>query len=162
MVTHTMMSCEFFYNANNPEQVVNVAFNGGSFTSFVGLNPDYKVYDIETDHYYVLDYEQWTYNLTEANENPKAEPRWFKQYSFKEAYGLDKLELSSYHDLLQRMTTDASLLEKYRAFQYRDSPVHLEKPCDKKCLTELFCSITAVEFEDSIQCKAFKKQFYKL
>ncbi|KAF2894532.1 hypothetical protein ILUMI_11660 [Ignelater luminosus] len=150
-----------FYGINNPEEVVNVAYNGGSFTTFVALNPDYRIYDVEAERYYVLDYEQWTYNLTEANLDSKKDPNWYKLYSFKDAYGLEKLEPSDFHDLLQRMSTDVSLIEKYRRFKVRDSPIPLSSECDKRCLTNLFCSITAVEYEDSLQCKAFKKKFYK-
>ncbi|KAL3276752.1 hypothetical protein HHI36_012122 [Cryptolaemus montrouzieri] len=35
-----------YKNENNPNEVINVAYNGGSFTTFIGQNPDYRVYDI--------------------------------------------------------------------------------------------------------------------
>lgn len=35
-----------YKNESNPNQVINVAYNGGSFTTFVGLNPDYRVYEV--------------------------------------------------------------------------------------------------------------------
>lgn len=44
--------------------MVNVAYNGGSFTTFVGLNPDYRMYEIDLEdlvctfsHYLVCEYE---------------------------------------------------------------------------------------------------------
>lgn len=42
---------KIFYNSTNPEQVVNVAFNGGSVTPFVGNNPDYRVYKVNPNTY---------------------------------------------------------------------------------------------------------------
>lgn len=35
-----------FYDTNNPEKVINVAYNGGSVTTYIGLNPNYRVYDV--------------------------------------------------------------------------------------------------------------------
>lgn len=40
-----------FYNMSNPKQVINLAFNGASFTTFVGNNPNYRIYEISKDNY---------------------------------------------------------------------------------------------------------------
>lgn len=42
---------QIFYNISNREQVINVAYNGGSITTFVGNNPNYRVYEISPDDF---------------------------------------------------------------------------------------------------------------
>lgn len=61
----------------------------------------------------VLDYEEWYYNLLEANLDRKNSPRWHKLYSFKEAYGMADMEPQSFHGLLQRMAKNSTLTEQY-------------------------------------------------
>ena len=40
-----------FYNPNDTTKIVNVAWNGGSITSYSDLNPNYKVYDVNANDY---------------------------------------------------------------------------------------------------------------
>lgn len=61
----------------------------------------------------VLDYDEFTYNLTEANLTPNKPPRWYKLYSFKEAYGLESMNYEQLGNLIKRMTADASIMQKY-------------------------------------------------
>lgn len=37
-----------FYNTSNLSQVINIAYNGGSFTTYGMLNPNYRIYDIDS------------------------------------------------------------------------------------------------------------------
>ncbi|XP_022919311.2 sphingomyelin phosphodiesterase-like [Onthophagus taurus] len=135
-------------------QAVNVAYNGGSFTTFIGNNPNYRVYDISPEND-VIDYQEYIYNLTEANRNPNSPPNWFKLYSFKEAYGLKSTNLSDLYDLTLRMKKDPEklLLKQYYKFYTRESDVKMTEPCNSKCLDNLMCSITGVDFKDSVKCQ---------
>lgn len=99
----------------------------------------------------VIDYDQYIFNLTKANES-KAPPQWFKEYSFKEAYDLPNLNLTSFGDLLERMSDDEDLLWQYYRFMVRDSDVKLKEGCNSKCLKKLLCYITAVETDESVNC----------
>lgn len=53
-----------FYDAGDPKKVVNVAFNGGSFTTFVGLNPNYRVYDVNSKSFVSIDGIIWSYGIS--------------------------------------------------------------------------------------------------
>lgn len=150
---HTHMDeIRFFYDGENKDKVTNVAYNGASLTTFIGYNPNYRVYDLKPETYDVLDYEQWTFNLTAANLNPKKSPDWYKIYSLKEAYGLPDLSGESLANLVKKMEKDQSLVQKYYEFLGRNSEPQIRKGCDKNCLNTLLCSITAVDFENSIDC----------
>lgn len=111
--------------------MINVAYNGGSITTFIANNPNYRVYDVSPTNYVratiqmrfyiiaaksVLDFDEFTFNLTEANLTPNKPPRWYKLYSFKEAYGLENTSYEQLGDLIKRMTTDISIMQKY--FRY--------------------------------------------
>lgn len=42
---------KLFYNSTNPSEVLNVAYNAGSFTTYMVVNPSYRVYDVDTKFY---------------------------------------------------------------------------------------------------------------
>lgn len=66
----------------------------------------------------MVDYEEWIYNVTEANLFPDQNPNWFKLYSFKDAYEMENLKPSSFAGLLNRMTSSYELMDKYRRCVY--------------------------------------------
>lgn len=40
-----------YYHSNNPSIAVNVGFNGGSATTYSDVNPNYRVYTVDSNHY---------------------------------------------------------------------------------------------------------------
>lgn len=80
-----------YYSTDEVPVAVNVAWTGGSGTSFVGLNSNYRLYTAELNTFEVVDQETYIFNLTEANLTPGRPPRWFKEYSLREAFGLTDL-----------------------------------------------------------------------
>lgn len=40
-----------FYSPKNSSEIVNVAWNGGSITTYANINPNYKVYDVNANNY---------------------------------------------------------------------------------------------------------------
>ncbi|XP_018576214.1 sphingomyelin phosphodiesterase 1 [Anoplophora glabripennis] len=136
---------------SDTDKVINVAFNGASFTTFVGFNPNFKIYEVDPSSAMVLDYDQYIFNLTKANQNTTP-PQWYKQYSFKNAYNLHDMSLPSFEDLLEKMSKDDDLMWQYYRFLVRDSDVKIKEGCNSKCLKKLLCYITAVETNESVNC----------
>lgn len=92
---------------------VNVAWNGGSGTSFIGLNSNYRLYQVESKTYEVVDHETWIFNLTEANRAPHQTPRWFKEYSFRSSFNVPDLSPVSLSTLVTKtFRDDIDLLRK--------------------------------------------------
>lgn len=92
---------------------LNVAWGGGSGTSFVGLNSNYRLYTVESDTFEVVDFETYIFNLTEANLTPDQPPKWFKEYSFRDAYGVTDLSPYSVGKLVnETFRHDRRLLHK--------------------------------------------------
>lgn len=145
-----------FYDDTN-KNVVNLAFNGGSFTTFVGFNPNFRFYDVNTKNYMVNDYDQYSFNLTKANEmyrrNNTSRPEWIRLYSFQEAYEVkDMTNYTQCDILLNRMKTEKNLMKKYYNYMVRNSDVKLAKGCDENCRRKLLCTIKAVDTDSVISC----------
>lgn len=70
---------------------VNVAWNAGSGTSYVGLNSNYRIYSVEPTAFEVIDFDTYIFNLTAANLTPDQPPKWFKEYSFRDAFNITDL-----------------------------------------------------------------------
>ncbi|XP_045479749.1 sphingomyelin phosphodiesterase-like [Harmonia axyridis] len=145
---------EFFvyYNETNPTDAIQVAFNGGSLTPFVETNPSYKIYDVNMSNCKVEDFEEWTFNLTEANLKPeKSTVDWYKLYSFKETYGVPSLEPKEVGKLVDNMARNKTLLEIYNKFKYTMGS-RSYKPCDDKCHKENLCNIVTNGLGDDFHC----------
>ncbi|CAG9764587.1 unnamed protein product [Ceutorhynchus assimilis] len=153
---HTHMDeFKLYFNASDMTEVKNVAYNGASFATFVGSNPDYRIYEVDNNNMSVTDYSQYTFNLTQANSNAKSYPEWYKLYSFKETYGLPDLTHKSLEKLYWQMTmnnSDNALVDTYFKLMYRNSDVYNKAGCDRKCKKKLVCLIAAVETTESVYC----------
>ncbi|KAJ8894389.1 hypothetical protein PR048_007040 [Dryococelus australis] len=109
-----------YYDIKNSSRANNVALNGGSVTSYENVNMNYKIYSVDPSSWYVIDGQSWVFNLTEANLHPGENPKWYKLYSYSEAFGVRSLVPSEVDSLVKRMSEDPNLLQKYNR---RDSRI---------------------------------------
>lgn len=111
--THKDEFTLYYANDRINDIAVNVAWNGGSGTSFIGLNSNYRLYQIELQSFEVIDHETWIFNLTEANLTPSQTPKWFKEYSFRDAFNVTDLSPSTLSNLVNNtLKNDHKLLKK--------------------------------------------------
>lgn len=102
-----------FYSTDNEPVALSVAWNGGSGTTFIGLNSNYRLYTAEWNTFEVVDHETYIFNLTEANLMPDQPPNWFKEYSFRDAFAVTDLSPSTLAKLVnETFRNDRSLLHK--------------------------------------------------
>ncbi|KAH1020512.1 hypothetical protein HUJ04_010157 [Dendroctonus ponderosae] len=151
---HTHMD-QFVLFLNESDEVQSVAYNGASFATFIGSNPNYRIYDLDNSNFTVTDYSEYTFNLTEANFNAESSPNWYKLYWFKNAYGLPDLTPKSLGNLYTQMASnnsDNALVDKYFRYVYRDSDVYIKEGCDQKCNKKLVCLLVASESSQSMVC----------
>ncbi|XP_031848043.1 sphingomyelin phosphodiesterase 1 [Nomia melanderi] len=126
-----------FYNSNHEAE--NIAWNGGSITSYSKLNPNYKVYNVNGSSYAVTDYENWMYDLHSANKNVNKRPKWYKSYSFKMEYGLSDLSAKSLHNWIYTAINNETLLNKYYINFYKRAEASLERNCNLSCKKQYLC-----------------------
>ncbi|KAF7991317.1 hypothetical protein HCN44_002879 [Aphidius gifuensis] len=141
---------------NDDKQVINVAWNGGSITPYAFLNSNYKVYTVNADSFAIENFDNWMYNLTEANLTPNKSPNWFKSYSFKEEYNLQDLSYESLNNWLLNMTKNVTLQQQYRRNFHKNASPELDKYCDEECLRKIVCQIVTGKSDDDPNCEYFK------
>nr|CAD7402584.1 unnamed protein product [Timema cristinae] len=110
--THTD-EFQVFHSMSNLTRANSVLFNGGSGTANANVNPNYRIYTVDPSSMYVLDAETWIYNLTDANLSPKINPKWFLEYSMREAFGVPTLLPQALSSLTHSMARDHALMRQY-------------------------------------------------
>lgn len=144
-----------YFNSQNRSEALNIAFVGGSTTTFTYLNPNYKIFDVDPTTFNVLNYETWVYNLTEANLTPNDPPRWYKLYDFKTAYSVSSLDPNDVADLVGRMTKESGLLQEYYRFKKREADPAVATGCNRKCELANLCYVVTSSYGDDINCKHY-------
>jgi hypothetical protein len=77
----------------------------------------------------VNDLESWIYSISEANRTPAQSPRWWRQFSFKAAYGLsqaDHLSPATLDRLAFDFSRNRNLLRRYWEFRVKGSRLILK------------------------------------
>uniref|UniRef100_A0A1I7XVH7 ASMase_C domain-containing protein n=1 Tax=Heterorhabditis bacteriophora TaxID=37862 RepID=A0A1I7XVH7_HETBA len=88
----------------------------------------------------VIDFEEWYFNITEADSNP-SNPMWKQLYaSVNQEYGLKSQVPSEWNNMIERMKTDDALFEKYRKNYYRRSKYDGVGSCDSNCRKGWMCN----------------------
>ena len=82
-------------------QVMSIAYVNPSIATYTSLNPTFRVYEMDPTTYDLLDYVQYSLNLTEANKKGVAE--WKQSYRFTEYFGMPDLSIRSLEKLQQKM-----------------------------------------------------------
>jgi hypothetical protein len=141
-----------YYDRKDSVHATGVSWNGGSITPYSHVNPNYAIYYVDNKLFQVNEYESWIFNLTEANLNPGQSPRWFKQYSFKEDFGLKDLSPASLDQLVHSMVRDRKRLHQFWTYKVKGGDPTLEKGCDEDCEMSTLCEIVITEFSNQKKC----------
>ncbi|KAB7497963.1 Sphingomyelin phosphodiesterase [Armadillidium nasatum] len=134
---------ELFYDAENTTRATSIAYITPSVTTYMYLNPGYRLYTIGDDQA-VLDHETWIMNLDEANKGSR--PYWYQLYSARRAYGLRSLHPQEWDSLVYRMADDDKLFDVYHRFYWKNSPVR--EKCNKECKKRLLCDLKSGKSHD--------------
>uniref|UniRef100_A0A8C8S0S8 Sphingomyelin phosphodiesterase n=1 Tax=Pelusios castaneus TaxID=367368 RepID=A0A8C8S0S8_9SAUR len=146
---------EMFYDEETLSRPVSVAFVAPSVTTYISLNPGYRVYQLDGDHpassHMVLDHETYILNLTEANL-PGAVPRWQQLYRAREAYGLPSVFPADWDRLIRRFQGDERLFQFFWYLFHKGHPPR--EPCREGCKTALLCALRTGRSADPSLCHA--------
>ncbi|XP_011303537.1 sphingomyelin phosphodiesterase [Fopius arisanus] len=142
-----------FYDPQDFSKIINVAWNGGSITTWAFVNPNYRTCTINSKTYEVEDVDNWMYNMTEANLTPDEPPNWVKSYSFKDEYGLEDLSYNSIRDLIIELSKEGPKATIYHRHMSKDAKLAW-KPwdCDAKCALENACRIVTSASTNNTDC----------
>uniref|UniRef100_A0A3B3ZYD7 Sphingomyelin phosphodiesterase n=1 Tax=Periophthalmus magnuspinnatus TaxID=409849 RepID=A0A3B3ZYD7_9GOBI len=155
--THTD-EFQMFYDEETLTRPLSVAFVAPSVTTYVNLNPGYRVYVVDGNYSnssrMVLDHETYILNLTEANHGPASQspdpnPKWSLLYRATEAYGLPSLFPSDMDGLLQTFYKDDTIFQK---FWFLRSKGHVSEQCKETCKTTTLCFLQSGRYDILEQC----------
>nr|AYV99638.1 venom polypeptide [Dolopus genitalis] len=149
------------YSIEKPQRAINVAWNGGSITPYSYVNPNYRVYKVERKSYQVTEHDTWIFNLTAANLSPDKNPTWFKEYSFRQAYGINDLSPASLDKLLGTFSTDHELLKKYWEYKVKRGDPSLKMGCNQACLIKHLCQAATSQHNDQVRCDQLKVDYQR-
>ncbi|XP_026184498.1 sphingomyelin phosphodiesterase [Mastacembelus armatus] len=150
---------QMFYDEATMTRPLGVAFIAPSATTFINLNPGYRVYYIDGNYQgssrLVIDHENYILNLTEANHGPGASfspdpnPKWTLLYRATEAYGLPTMFPSDHDRLIQTFINDDRVFQKFWYFSHKG---HVSEPCKETCKTSLLCFLRSGRYDEREQC----------
>lgn len=141
-----------FYDKSNSSRAHTVAFNGGSITAFNNVNPNYRVYRVNSRTWEVNDYDSYSYNISDIGYD--SPPDWKKLYSFQEEYGVSSVSPQELSSLATRMMDDSELFDKYFYNYLKGS--HKEQYDDKR-RTRILCEMMTSEVADVTHCNLLRK-----
>ncbi|PWA22958.1 hypothetical protein CCH79_00002276, partial [Gambusia affinis] len=150
---------QMFYDEETMTRPLGVAFIAPSATTFVNLNPGYRIYYVDGNYKnssrLVLDHETYILNLTEANhdlkspDNPEQNPKWSLLYRATEAYGLSSLFPSDYNTLLRTFINDDRTFQKFWYLRHKG---HVSESCKEACKTTMLCFLRSGRSDELDEC----------
>ena len=97
---------DHFEVVGNECDLSGVVFISPPVTTFLNVNPSYRIYLMDPSSFEIIDYEQYHINLTEANRlakmNRAQDAKWVKLYEAQQEYGLRDMSPRSWWDLSER------------------------------------------------------------
>uniref|UniRef100_A0A3P9JJQ5 Sphingomyelin phosphodiesterase n=1 Tax=Oryzias latipes TaxID=8090 RepID=A0A3P9JJQ5_ORYLA len=149
---------QMFYDEETMTRAVGVAFVAPSVTTYVNLNPGYRVYIVDGNYKgssrLVLDHETYILNLTEVNRpevlgNPVKDPKWTLLYRATEAYGLPTMFPSDYDLLLRTFISNDRVFQKFWYLRHKG---HVSEVCKESCKTTILCFLQSGRSDQLEQC----------
>ncbi|XP_066444653.1 sphingomyelin phosphodiesterase [Eleutherodactylus coqui] len=145
---------EIFYDEETLSRPLSVAFISPSVTTFINLNPGFRVYQVDGEYphssHVVLDHETYILNLTEANKKPNEVPQWSLLYSALSTYRMKSAYPSDWEDLVQRFIHDDQL---FQTFWFLHHKGHVSEVCQEFCKTDVICGLRTGRSGDLQLCK---------
>nr|XP_005578867.2 sphingomyelin phosphodiesterase [Macaca fascicularis] len=145
---------EVFYDEETLSRPLAVAFLAPSATTYIGLNPGYRVYQIDGNYsgssHIVLDHETYILNLTQAN-TPGAIPHWQLLYKARETYGLPNTLPTAWHNLVYRMRGDMQLFQTFWFLYHKGHPP--SEPCGTPCRLATLCAQLSARADSPALCR---------
>ncbi|KAM9455654.1 sphingomyelin phosphodiesterase [Clarias gariepinus] len=147
---------QLFYDEETLTRAVSVAYIAPSVTTFINLNPGYRVYYIDGNYsdstHLVLDHETFILNLTLANgfqdnsswfPKPDPDPAWTLLYRASQAYGVPTLFPADWDGLVRSFTNDR-IFQQFWYFMHKG---HVSEPCQDVCKSALICYLRSGRYD---------------
>ncbi|XP_059046118.1 sphingomyelin phosphodiesterase-like isoform X2 [Achroia grisella] len=138
---------------------INVAWGGGSATTYSDYNLNYKIIDFDSTTFLPENIVNYIYNITEANLTPHLRPHWFQLYDMRTSFGITDLSAASISDLVYRMPVETRLLDLYIAF-YSKLSDNRWPFCNTECKLNNLCKIVVTVLWERERCEELRNLYY--
>uniref|UniRef100_A0A183C518 Sphingomyelin phosphodiesterase n=1 Tax=Globodera pallida TaxID=36090 RepID=A0A183C518_GLOPA len=147
--THADSFRLFYEDMNNASsRVLSMLYIAPSVTTYVGVNPAYRVYVANPNDGRILDVENYFLNLS-AIVDDQQQPEWQLLYTAKTEYGLDSLNAEAWNALAQRIEREPEMAQKFN----RNYARRADAACDARCVAERVCAIRAAHNNATALCQ---------
>lgn len=122
-----------------------------SLTTFSNQNPSFRIYEVDKETLFPVDYHQYRLVLSQANMNLSRNPKFDLVYSAKNFYDMQDLSPASYAKLAQQLRDDSNILYEYYLNYYASYHGEIQE-CDEVCANQLICGALHSVFDDYAKC----------
>jgi hypothetical protein len=116
------------------------------------LNPSFRVFEIDPDTKFPVDYLQYRMNLDEANKSDDP-PKWEAKYRATEYFGLENLtEIEKIRNFVLKIESDEEINEKVLEAFFSGGPEYLARKKNKEMPKYFRCRFLENTFNDFFDC----------
>jgi len=130
-------------------ELVNVVNIHPAMSTFSRVYPSFRVYEMNKDNYELVDYHQYSLNVTKKNEDESTD--WTISYSFKEFHNLENMNPKNYLNIIKSMITDPKYFNKMYNIMYTKSSKG-NSSSDPQRRAQIMCKFTTGYFYEYINC----------
>ena len=146
---------ELFYDLNDNQRPVGIAYLTGSVTPFSFLNPSYRIYTVDgfyaNSTWQVLDHDNYIMTLTAANLTGHS-PKWTLEYSARKDLNMTSLFASDWNNLIQSLSQSVSSEAANKLYSYFYKNSDATPSCDYVCMKKFLCHFKQARPNPVIPC----------
>ncbi|VDM56671.1 unnamed protein product [Angiostrongylus costaricensis] len=145
---HTDYVTVFYEDMHNiSSNPIDVLYAAPSTTTFAGMNPAYRIYEINvTDHFKVDNIMNYFADLEKTTVDRP--PNWKLLYSAKDEYDLNDLSPTSWNNLVNSLYNDRKTAERF----FRNAVRVEDHMCDATCQWKLLCALRMGHHNSTLYC----------
>ena len=127
-------------------KIIHINYISPSFSTFTYMLPSYRIYTIDKTTMRVLDYEQFRFNLTKANEEKdESKSYWYSAYNASKFFKVKNL--TEYDKIL-----NVENIQEYVVNRYAGSKDGIQNKNDANKIKEAKCTMHTNNFDEYFYC----------
>lgn len=134
----------------DPNEITGIVYIAPQLGTHTNANPSFRVFDIQSDNYAVVNYRQYRLYLKEAQSTNV--PYWRLAYSFKDLYNCTDMRYETIAKAVSRVDTDMEFVKQLINQMYQEGPEAQEVMENANAQIYLHCMINYSLFDEIYKC----------
>jgi len=131
-------------------RVVNIAYVCPSLSTYTYKNPAFRVFEVEQETFSLVDYVQYSMNITESNKRKEA--IWNVSYKFSSYFNVPDLSITSHEELIRKMKTDREIWKKALFVKYQEGEKWKDYFNDEENGKKAMCDYESSTIGEKAEC----------